>query len=86
MAGPITRKDRLTAHLQRIEDLLAGEVDGSKFAALSREYRIVMDELERFAPPSTESKADELAKRRAKRGATAPDSSRARRRAQSGGG
>ena len=78
---------------KRTEDLrdtlalaIAGEEDGSKLAALSREYRQVLDLLESLSPPETGTKADELAARRAGRNTVTADPSRAARHRKSAGG
>lgn len=66
------RLERLTVLAEQQERLLSG-CEPQQFAALSREYRATLLELESVAPAESQkgSPLDELAKRRSGRGATA---------------
>ena len=76
---------RLTA-LQALRDRLAVEIDtcssARDIAALSRQFADVLAQIEKLAPPEQKgTPLDELAKRRAGRGAAAPGAGRAARQA-----
>jgi hypothetical protein len=71
----------LTA-LQALRDRLAAEIDAGPaprdLAALSRQFAEVLAQIEKLAPPEQKgTPLDELAKRRAGRGAAAPGAGRA---------
>lgn len=73
--------DRLKA-LRALRDLLAVEIDtcssARDIAALSRQFADVLAQIEKLAPPEQKgTPLDELAKRRAGRGAAAPGAGRA---------
>ena len=75
------------AALESLRDLLAAEIDAGPaprdLAALSRQLTDVLAQIEQLAPPEKKgTPLDELAKRRAGRGAAAPGASRAARQAQ----
>lgn len=81
--------DSRRAETEQLRDLLKAalqsEEDGSKLAALSREYRQVLDLLESLAPPETGAKVDELAARRVGRNTVTADPSRSARHRKSAG-
>ncbi|MEV4670983.1 hypothetical protein AB0K34_04950 [Actinomadura sp. NPDC049382] len=77
---------RLTA-LRALRDRLAAEIDAGPMprdlAALSRQLTDVLAQIEALAPPEQKgTPLDELANRRAGRGATAPRAGRAAGQAQ----
>lgn len=75
-----SRLDRLRALRESIELALSGDVPVRDFAALSREYRAVLAEIDELAPPEQKGDAvDEIAQRRNARRNAAPGKSRAKR-------
>ena len=75
------RVDDLRSDYDHLGSLLAGEVDGSKAAALVRERRMIGELLEALEAPSEASVVDQLeSRRRARTG----DSGAASRRRKSG--
>lgn len=75
-----SRLNRLLALRASIEATLEGEVSTRDFAALSREYRAVLAEIDELAPPKQEVDAvDEIAQRRSARRKPAPGKARAKR-------
>ena len=84
MSGPgdadASRLDRLTTLRSSIEAALGGEVPVRDFAALSREYRAVLAEIDQLAPPAREVDAvDEIAQRRSARRKPPKGGTRAKR-------
>lgn len=78
--GTASRLDRLTTLRTAIEATLAGDVPVRDFAALSREYRAVLAEIDELAPPQQKGDAvDEIAQRRNARRSAAPGAARAKR-------
>ena len=75
------RVDDLRADYDRLGEILEGESDGSKAAALVRERRLVGELLEALETPSEVSVVDQLESRRRSR---AGDAGSASRRRQSG--
>lgn len=71
----MSRADDLRADYDHLGDLLSGEVDGAKAAALVRERRIVGELLDSLEAPREVSVVDQLAARR-----SAPASNASRRR------
>ena len=66
-----TDLDRLTALRGRLEAVLADPTTSARdLASVSREYRQTLVQLGELAPSETTSPADEIAARRAKRGAS----------------
>jgi hypothetical protein len=76
--------ERLVALRDLIAARLIVEIDGSKVAQLSREYRQLIDRVEELAPTRTASKVDELANRRAGRNTITGNPSTSKRRSKSG--
>jgi hypothetical protein len=62
-----TRVERLAVLRERIERQLPDVSDGSKLAALSREYRTVLAELERLGAGKAASTVDDIARKRSAR-------------------
>lgn len=83
---PDSVHDRLVVQRDRLELLLAAETDGAKFAALSREYRLLLEAIDNAAPQQTGSKVDELAARRANWNTVTADPSRTAKHRKSAGG
>lgn len=81
-AAPKSRLDRLIALRNRLEQGLSGEVPVRDLAALSREYRATLAEIAELSPEKKASDpVDEIAKRRAARGAgSAKGAARPRRK------
>lgn len=77
----MARVDDLRADYDRLGEILEGESDGSKAAALVRERRLVGELLEALETPSEVSVVDQLESRRRSR---AGDAGSASRRRQSG--
>lgn len=77
----VARVDDLRADYDRLGEILEGESDGSKAAALVRERRLVGELLEALETPSEVSVVDQLESRRRSR---AGDAGSASRRRQSG--
>lgn len=69
----------LRADYEHLGELLRGELDGSKAAALVRERRIVGELLEALETPAEVSVVDELASRRRTEAGDARPSSRRRK-------
>ena len=66
-----TDLDRLTALRGRLEAVLADPTTSARdLASVSREYRQTLVQLGELAPSEATSPADEIAARRAKRGAS----------------
>ncbi len=63
----LTRVERLAILRERLERQLPDVSDGSKLAALSREYRTVLAELERLGAGKAASTVDDIARKRAAR-------------------
>ena len=74
----MARAEDLRADYDRLGLLLAGEVDGSKAAALSRERRLIGELLEGLESPAEVPYVDQLAGRRQSR--TKADGAAGRRR------
>lgn len=75
-----SRLDRLKVLRASIEATLADGVPARDFAALSREYRAVLAEIDELAPPVRKGDVvDEIAQRRNARRQAAPGASRAKR-------
>ena len=77
----MARVDDLRADYDRLGEILEGESDGSKAAALVRERRLVGELLEALESPSEVTVVDQLESRRRSR---AGDAGSASRRRQSG--
>lgn len=80
------RRTETQALADRLKAAIEAEDDGSKLAALSREFRQVLDLLESLAAPEVGSKVDELAARRVGRNTVTADPSRAARHRKPAGG
>ena len=72
-----SRRERLEALRDSLADLIADGVGARDFAALSREYRATLAELDALPAAKEVSAADEIAERRARRQANANRSTRA---------
>ena len=69
-AGSRSDRARLEALRDRLEGVLNDpETSPRDLATVSREYRLTVSALAEFAPPSSNSKLDEIAARRRSRGA-----------------
>ena len=77
----MARVDDLRADYDRLGEILEGESDGSKAAALVRERRLVGELLEALESPTEVTVVDQLESRRRSR---AGDAGSASRRRQSG--
>lgn len=69
-----TTRERLEAVREHLSGLLEVEADGAKAAALSRELRAVLTELEKLGAGRSSSRVDEIAQRRESRLAKAAGS------------
>lgn len=72
-----SRADWLASRHERLTGLLAGEADGSKAAALSRELRAIESELADLAPARSGGGLGDLERKRAEREAEASRSNSA---------
>jgi hypothetical protein len=63
----LTRREDLEAARDHLRSLLGDESDGAKAAAVSRELRAVLTELEKLGAGRTSSRVDDLAAKRATR-------------------
>ena len=72
-----SRRERLEALRDSLADLIADGVGARDFAALSREYRATLAELDALPAAKEVSAADDIAERRARRQANANRSTRA---------
>lgn len=70
-ADSLSRRERLEALRSQLEAALAGEVPHRELAALSREYRACLAELDALPAVKEVSAADEIAERRRARKAGA---------------
>ena len=75
-AATASRRERLEALRDSLADLIAEGVGARDFAALSREYRATLAELDALPAAKEVSAADEIAERRARRQANAHRSTR----------
>ena len=75
----VARVDDLRADYDRLGEILEGESDGSKAAALVRERRLVGELLEALETPSEVSVVDQLESRRRSRAGDAGSASRRRK-------
>lgn len=75
-----SRLERLMLVRDQLSAVLAGEVPARDRAAVSREYRAVLAEIDELAPPTQKGDAvDEITRRREARRQAAPRSSRTKR-------
>jgi hypothetical protein len=80
-----SRVERLTVLRDRLERQLPAVTDGSKLAALSREYRTVLAELEKLGAGRVASTVDDIARKRSQRLAKAKGVDSAAVRERDGG-
>ena len=74
------RLDRLGTVRDQLAAAMAGDVPVRDRAAVSREYRAVLAEIDELAPPTQKGDAvDEIAQRRNARRSAAPGKARAKR-------
>lgn len=67
----LTRRARLEALRDQLAEMLAGEIPAREMAAMSREYRACLAELDALPVAKEVSAADEIAERRRARKASA---------------
>ena len=77
MESAASRRDRLEVLRGSLESIMADGVGARDFAAISREYRATLAELDALPDAKEVSAADDIAERRARRQANAHRAARA---------